>query len=424
MSRYAPALDGFPLDIIPPISDGMEKALVAHEFPFRNGAELEDMGMTARTCRFTIAWIGDEYDTYAKVFLEYIQYDQINEFTHPEFGIMRGRVKSATARIDDRLRTIEIDLLFIEQAREDNAISMGDDPVIATEAAMTLGAAQQTASLEADARETLGSSSAAILKKPLDATRTAMEQFTGIGRVAREYVRMVDAEVARVEAFMADVAAPATSLIATINYGVTLPGRVIGSVTRAVERYAQAITDVIIAPSQFLSSLVNGIEGIVAIAPNHARHVRAAGWLFAATRVAVAFAADETARASAREAESAAGFDVAGNRLRVTTPVETLTVNEIERTLVVLRERIQAALDDDRSITALKDAADALARHVSGTLLLRDRIIEVVIDGPMPLHRILANRGLPCAIAERTAAINPRIPNPTFCDGEVMLYDR
>src|SRR5690606_17362977 len=143
-----------------------------------------------------------------------------------------GMVRSTTTHRRDLLDTAEVDIEFVEEAAAPAPaarVSIGGATVEAFEAAQ----AEQMEAFRALTREVLGSEGARVLARELDPEQPSLVQFTGLSRAARAFLKAVDGEVAAAEAVLASVTAPANSIVSTIDYGLTLPGRVVGGLARA-----------------------------------------------------------------------------------------------------------------------------------------------------------------------------------------------
>ncbi|MDP2167992.1 MAG: DNA circularization N-terminal domain-containing protein, partial [Thermodesulfovibrionales bacterium] len=264
-------IDDFALEI-QDIDDAFEKSIAQYEFPYRDGAKLEDMGLKARKVRFKCFFFGKRYDEH-KLFLEHIKGNKgLFDFTHPKYGLLHGSVESASVRHDDRLETAEIDISFVEEFAGEIEI-----PAVSVDGVFEQGQAEQIAEFEKDVKDELGAEAAEILGKELDPTKGILEQFTGLTATARAYVKQIDGYVSKLEATLTSIANPANSLLATIDYGVNLPGRVIGSVSRTVERYALLAESLKTAPSRFAQSMKNGMKELESALGGFSKHIHLAG---------------------------------------------------------------------------------------------------------------------------------------------------
>lgn len=433
---YPAELDGFDLEI-ETTDDAFEKAIVRHEFPYKDGALLEDMGRKARVVKFRCYFWDDgadhaTYDTH-KELVDHLASLEISELVHPKYGPLRGCVESMSVRHDDRDRTAEIDVTFVEGLIEDGGDTRHDDVEAGAEEAYNAGIEDQKKEFADDVREALGPGASGVLDRVLDPAKGIVEQFSDVSTKARNYLKTVESYVGTMEGTLNTIANPGNSLVSTINYGFNLPGRVIGSVSRCVERYALLYDTLKNAPARFVDSMTFGLKGLSNASGKFSKTTKVAGASHTALQTAYLYKADETLRVAQKKNEGVRAFDALGNYTApvssavadsasgTTTPETTMTVNELEGSLAVVRTSLQEAIDLSRENTILKQQALQLQIHVNNIKLEREKIIQVLLDNPMPLHLICLRYGLPYNAAERLLTINS-IRNPNCASGEVSVY--
>lgn len=421
---YPAQLDGYELEI-ETLDDRFENAIVRHEFPKRAGAQLENMGQKARSvsirCYF---WDHGDHQTYADHvdFINHLQRTELSELVHPQYGLVKGMIESFNVRHDDRDMTAEVDISFVEDLRGSTADIEYEDVEAAVEEAVLESQQEQMDSFAEEVRVELGGEAAGILEKSLDPAKGILEQFTGYSRAARGYLKRVEFFVATLEGTLTSVANPANGLISTINYGTNLPGRVIGSLSRCIERYVVLYDTIKNAPTRFLDSIDQAMLQLEATV-GFGSQLRIGFACQGAHAMAGIYKSDESTRQQVRRDEQHSGFDALG---KYQAPAETepmLTVNELETSLAKMRAMLQDGIDQDRSMESMKAMARSLQGHVNTVKLQRDRIITVELDNAMPLHLVCLKYGLPYNMADRLASINS-IKNPSFTSGEVQIYGR
>jgi prophage DNA circulation protein len=434
---YMAQLDGFALEI-ETTDDAFEKSIVRHEYPFMDGALLEDMGRKARIVKFRCYFWDDgadhlTYDTHIEL-VKHLASQEISELVHPKYGPLRGCVESMSVRHDDRDRTAEIDVTFVEGLIEDGGNTRHEDVEAGAEEAYNDGIEDQKKEFADDVKEALGPEAQGILDRVLDPAKGIVEQFSDVSTKARNYLKTVESYTGTMEATLNKIANPANSLVSTINYGTNLPGRVIGSVSRCVERYALLYDSLKNAPARFVNSMTFGLKGLSNTSGKFSKTTKIAGASHTALQTAYLYKADETLRVAQKKNEGLRAFDALGNYTapaavasRVSStdaavaPETTMTVNELESSLAEVRGSIQEAIDLSRQNTSLKQQALQLQTHVNSIKLEREKIIQVLLDNPMPLHLVCLRYGLPYNAAERLLTINA-IPNPNSTSGEVSVY--
>lgn len=428
MTLYDATIDGIPLEI-ETLDDQFEVSISRHEFPFKDGALLENLGQKARTvnlrCYF---WDDGSHLTYNRhiELVNSLQAAGLSELIHPQYGTMQGMVERVSVRADDRELTAEVDLTFVENLRGTISEVEYEDIETAADQAVIDAQDEQMEQFVADAQEELGAEAAEVNDLELDPELGILEQFTAASRQARAWIKQVETAVTLFDGTLADVTLPANSLISTINYGTRLPGRVIGSIARMVGRYVTLYATTSNAPSRFLRDLRSASTVLLAnagVTGGMPRHLRVAFATQGAHAVAGYYAADETQRQLLRRLEKQTAFDTLGRYANPPVAEPVYTVNELESSIYISRELLQDAIDSDggRSMPSLKTMARILLDHVNNIKLEREKIITVALDNPMPLHIVCLRYGLDYHYADRLTAIN-NIPRPNYTGGALQIY--
>lgn len=420
MDRYQAKIDDFILEC-QTIEDGFGKAIARYEYPYRDGAALEDMGQTARVIRLRCYWLEDNYQAHFD-FLAHLKSRELFELSHPKYGLLTGCVESVMVRHDDRQETAEVDISFIEDLASQESAPAYQDVRSASEQSFQEGQQELMDAFAVQARAAVGSEAGAILAKEMDPELGILEQFSKLGAQTRAWIKSVEVFVTQLQAEAAAVANPANSLLTAIDYGAQLPGRVIGPLADTVERYARLHDSIRSAPERYLRNLQESIDDLAGRAAFDGL-VRAAGAQRLSLEAAAIYADDEALRDRQRRREQAGGaFDILGNYLAPETAT-VMTVRELESSLAFVRAALQAVLDVDRTLQSIKAMACQLLQHVSEVKLERDRLVRIQLDNPMPLHLVCLMRGLPYAYAERILAVN-HIAQPNFTGGQIDVYVR
>ena len=426
--RYEAKIDDFTLEM-ETIEDVIEKSIAKYEFPFRDGAMLEDMGQKARVIRMRCYWYEETYETH-RDFIKHLGKKGAFELLHPKYGLIKGSIDSVSIRHDDRKKTAEVDISFTEGliTKEEaepkyvnkGAVDWGVEEGFAT------GQTELIEELGSDVRDLLGAEAKEILSTVLDPAKGLVEQFAGISAQAREYVKNAQGFVTGLTGVLSTITNPADSLLAMITYPSTLPGIVIGTIARTLERYVSLYDTLRTSPTRFLSSLKGTFGSLADDAGDSgfSKYVTIASAQRRALETAYIFRDDEDSRDIVKRLESTPSFDTLGNYIKPEQAEQILTVDEIEGILADVRTDIQKAVDLSRKMTSLKATAADLLFHVSDIKLERDKIMTVETQSPLPLHLICLKYGLPYNYANRINSIN-RIKNPSFTPaGEVRIYVR
>lgn len=415
------------------IRDGFEKSIAVYEYPYVDGADTEDLGQRARRVQIRCWFIDDRYEEH-KEFLAYLDSRDLFDLNHPQYGLLKGRLLSVSVNHDDKIDTAEIDLDFICDRSGTNQIKRYADVAGETEEEFTAGQQDLQDHYAAAVTEELGTEAVAIMAMELDDEQDIIDQVNDVSMQARNYIKKVDAWVNGYNALLNEVSNPANTLIALVDYPANLPGRVIGSTARTIERYALSLATLRTSPSRYLSSLRNAVADLEDAATVHdesfALPVRIAGSQRLAIDAAALFAEDEQDRRTMRRIEQNDSFDILGNYLNQEHAPDVMTVSELERSLNIVREYTQETIDAVRAasgsgsatiIDDLKSMVRKLTDHVDWIKLERDRMITVDIENELPLHLVCLKYGLSYRYAERLQAINS-IPQPSFTRGEITVY--
>lgn len=436
--KYQAKIDGFDLEI-EHIEDSFERSIAKHEFPKRNGALLENMGLKARTVKFRCYWYEETYETH-KEFIKHLDKTETFELLHPKYGLMKGEIESVTIRADDREKTAEVDLTFIEGRIGQNQAATGakfinkGDVEWDTEDDFADGQADLIDEIEEDARITLGAEAKAIMAAVLDPMKRLQEQFSNLSAPALEYVKAAQDFIDECDDALSEIAEPADSILSIITYPSTLPGIVAGSIAQMMERVTVSLESLKSSPTRYIASLRDAYASfgedeemgdLVSTGFDAPKYVTIAAAQRESLEAAYVFAEDESARQVTRALEETPAFDMLGNYIKPQETQAILTVDEIEEILGGVREDTQAAVNLARSRQTLKDTAAGLVAHVNDIKLERDKIVSVETTNILPLHLVCLANGLPYNYAGRIKSINNTIKNPTFTpSGEVKIYAR
>ena len=434
-------LDGIELDI-EGTDDSFPKAIVRHEFPHTDGALLEDMGMSAREIRFRCYFWDDgpnqTYDTHLGL-LESLKSGNLSELIHPQYGPLSGMVEQVSVRADDRERTAEIDITFVVNLTGETAAPPAGDVAALTEDTFVVCQEQQADEIAADLKTITPAGVYLELQGELIAAVNA-SGLPAAATFAAGIVAEVNDSLAYFGSLASQVDQPVNSLVASISYATTVPGRILGTVTRSVERAALLYTTLTGSPARFSRSLTTGLGELVAAFEDFTPPATKGGKACRAVlvkqlRIACAqrlaldmaglYGADEDNRRQVRSAEQTTSFDVAGRYLPAATMPPVMNARELEESLADARQLLQQSIDQARSLEGLKTMAATLLDHVSSVKLEREKIFSMQVDRPLPLHLLCHMQGLPYNYAERVHSINKGlIKNPTFVAGEVQIYAR
>lgn len=417
---YTASIAGIQLDI-ETLQDSWEKAVSISEIPYKNGALLDDLGLKARRIKVRCYFYEESYETH-KEFLESLKSPGPVEMVHPKYGIIRGMIETVDVRHDERQRTAEIDLGFVEELSGTIEYTRRPDVKSETADAYVRGVTQARDAFADAALADLGAEGWTICNAALDASSSAFSQLTGLSAGARRWVKDIDRFVAGMEAVMVDVANPANSLISSIRLGTDLPGRVVGAVARTAERYSILYQSIRSMPEKFMQNLSDAALDL-AQRLGCERDVCTGFSLRAGLGLGQIYHDDEALRDRARALETARSFNARGEYIKPEPTPELLDIGQIEQSLAAANGMIQEAVAMSRSVQALKDMAAILTDHALRIKIESERLTTVYVANETPLHLICLRRGLPYNYAERLVRVND-IPYPNQVKGEVKVYVR
>jgi prophage DNA circulation protein len=411
------------------VHDNYQKNVVEYDIPFSSGAIPDSLGMKSRSIRFTAIFKKENYISH-QAFVSHALNDQVNTLVHPLYGPVKGMIKTLSVNNDERKSYCEIDIEFVEDAGAEAAPVYYPDVSHAIEETLAESQALSIEQLSSELASGLGSQSGVVLATELDSEKGILEQLTGLSIVQRNYLSKIESVVNMLDAAMIDISNPANSIIASIEFGQTLPGRVIGSIARATERYAEAARLITNSPRTFINSFRAGIEDLLSVSSPLSTYIRTTSAQIESMCVAKLFSEDETQRAVLTRVESNTVWGPDGKMKYVPEIPQVLTILDLEECLFMVRQDIQVAIDQVRSelgtpsiIQSLENMAEILLNHVNQIKLQREKIITIRVDNPIPVHLLCLQYGLSYMAAERVCAIND-FWCPNFCQGEVRMYVR
>lgn len=419
-TRYKVQLDDIPLATYT-VDGSVERSLVEYEYPYVDGSEFEDLGMRARRFTVSVVFKNESFADYWRFKDALDATNVVHNFVHPAEGLILGRVLSYSARHDVRKACAEVSFVFIEELQGgDVQISPLIQPQV--EDMFIRGQRQAIDRFGEKIMSSLGPAASTLLSRSVSVTQSFASQFVDAARSVRSYVAAIDDLVNNIAGFMDTVAQPADSLIASIEYGVTVPEQVIGFIAGALDRYLSLATTVASSPIMVLQSFYNGALQLRNLASGFETEVDVMTAQAGALLSSQLYKLDNDNRDQAAAIESISPWNDTGEYVGTARSPEYLTADDLERSLVIVRGNLQAALVQDRGMTVLQEMAAALMRHVNDIKLERERTYIVDVPTETPLHLICHRHGIPIGRVNRILAINPQIQNPTFVSGPVVLY--
>jgi prophage DNA circulation protein len=438
--RYVAQIDKYRVNIEPP-EETRPKDITEHSFPFRNGAILDDMGEKARSFKLKV-WLlprpespdgRANFDDDYPAFVDYILGNRKLTFVHPQLGAIKGRVRSVTHAHDDAGKSAAIDFEFVEETLDEFPAYVAVAIVPRLEDLFKQAQLSQMDAFSALVTNTLGSGAPSFLSKAFDFTQSIESQIDNATGPIRDFAQRIDAGIRTFESAMATIEQPANSAIALMDYGTSLPGRVIGTVSRCIERYAEAVGAVVSAPEKFCSNFFDAVDKLKDSLSDFTLQTDMAALSVGSIYLGKTLASDENRRDTVRALELAPAFNLTGKVISTNEFERIATIQDLEYSAYVYRVRAQQTIDAARAENAdintaydfsfINTACLEIQRYIDLIKLDRDKISVVDVDPWVPLVTLCARRGIPYRRATRIMANNPQISNPTFASGQVLLYE-
>ena len=410
------------------VEDRGEKALCVHEYPYRSGAEVEDLGRKPRVIPVTAIFWGVAYESRIKALVAAFEEAGPGELIHPVFGsltvaVRRWQIQHSAERHDYATVTFEA----VE--------AVTDNPFFGATSSRSL-AEQALADISSSLDEALGLSESELGKTLGQWADTAANikarvetELQGVLDVPAAFV--ADAQ-AIVRGLQADAASASSSVVSA--FGVLSTALPLLSLTapEAVKAYATGAGAYgpawVSGPQSALSGKAEAQLALRVPRPAVATiPVPEAGSARTPQGVAVTHVTLLEAQATAQAASEALKADMAS---------PALTPGEIEG----LAGNVRARLDDALHYTAAalpQGSVHPVCERLRTAARAMQQLAEAALNARPPLA--IRTAGLACNFhllahrlygdftrADELRRINPQVRNPNFIarDQELLVYVR
>ncbi|EGK71968.1 Putative phage virion [Methyloversatilis universalis FAM5] len=359
--------------------DAVQRALVQYEFPYRDGAQIDDHGAGPRQMSVAAVIYGDNYLVRLERLLEALSAGGYGELVHPVFGVVsRAQVVDYEISHDaEHPDACEVQIRFVE----------GDQPVVFFARASTRQSAQAVSTSGQAARDV-----------GLGAFGRTMSAVRGQLTALRDRV----AVLGQLDAITRQVRGTVQGVLTAGMDALTYP-------TSWGSDIATVITGVTNAPSAALDRLRGSLSGwsLVrrALFPSDARSGALARPVISHSPLPALARTDVPATVQARllaldhvERERAIALaEAAGALLELESDAGTLTPDDLATVAAQTREALQAAITSARAVLpledayqvgeALRDLAAAVQAAAEAVIVARPPLIErtVPADGNLQL---------------------------------------
>lgn len=427
------------------VEDRGENALVVHEYPFRPGAEVENMGRKARVIPVTALFWGVAYEAKVKALVAAFEEDGPGELIHPVFGSCNVMVRNWRIRHSaERHDYAEVPFEAVEAAADNPFFGAASSRSLAEQAldAVTSGLAEALGLAESELGRTLAqwAEAAANVKARVE---LELQGVLNVLDAGRESLRSVLSYVDMPAAFLADAraivrgaradaqsaASSVTAAFSTLSNALPLPSL---TTDTAARRYA-------VGAAAYGPVWVSGPQSALAGRAEARRALRLPRPAPVADTPPAAGSA-RTPRGQAVLCVILIGLaelaDAVATALKADMAAPCLTPNEIESLAGNVRARLDDALHyaaaalPSGAVHAVTDNLRTTARGVwqlaEAALNARPPLVCHVTDRPCNFHALAHRLYGDYARADELRRINPQVKHPNFIakGQELLIYAR
>lgn len=389
------------------------------KYPYKNGADMEDMGVNPEAFRFSCIITNEDFDkNYNSLhdwFLSY--FPEPVELYHPDFKkILYGYPSNVSHVVDERKRYAEFDFDFEIAGLQKETQAFRNPTYVTYDEAKEANADVQAAL--ADEMQKAG------VPDVEGSDWSLLDVWGALGDAARAFASGVQSAMAKIQGVIATVKAPIDAINTTIDYMGTLSGTLTGSLQGCCDSFTGLARRATKSKSStaVLAANMSDMLATLAGSPVYAAFATLAASTLA-NETAKQISDDEKRMGESIAAESVVSDDAEGREVAETKPVYIVTPAELEDSVATVREFINTVLPVAICPERLKKQAATLSEAVLRIKMEYMTTKKVVLQHETPLHRVCLDNGLGYKAAERLCALNA-VKNPTFMNGEVLVYDK
>ena len=400
------------------IGDEISHAIAETQYPYKNGADLEDMGVNPEVLRFSCVLTNQDYDDnyqalrnwFLSIFAEPI------ELCHPKHGVLKGYPKNVSMSEDRRKSFAQFDFDFEIAGIQPDIQDFTDPAEVCEEEAKEVNAEVQKAI--AEEMQSVG-----VPDVPGD-DWSLLDYWGAIGDGARAFASRVSSAMGKIQGVIATVRAPLDALNSTIDYMGTLSG----TLTESLQKFCDSLTSLgrKAGSSSAISVMESSFTEQLASFSDSPALYAAFATLAAATLAnesAKQISDDEAKMGESIASENVVSDDALGRPIAESVEPFIMTPETLENSLATVREFINKVLPVAVSPERLKKMAATLSASVLKIKMEYMTTKTVNVPYETPLHKVLLDNGLKYKAADRICALNG-VKNPTFMNGEVLVYER
>lgn len=400
--------------------DNAQRDTASHEYPYLDGADVEDLGRKARHIIMSAVFFGKDYETRLQAFLKVLDLAGSGELIHPVFGsIKQAQLTDYQVGHDaDDPDYCTVELTFVE-ATPGNPFFVQQLPAQKAEAVSQLAETSRANGIEAFAKALDGlkgikgnlsrlNALRDVLTGTLSAIRSQVQGIIGTTLDLIDYPRAFAGDVMSLVSGMADlrgfdvgvITSDWKSLVGQFGDVVKLPGKVSSGSTSTGDSSGSSGTG---------GGVVTDAKPIPA-KPEDVALVTALVQVAAATTLA----------------------ETAGQILAAEAEQPTLSPQEVEQIANDVRDTLQQVIEahrdlfsveDARPVTeALKDTALGVQEAAVAVIELLPPLVTRTVDAPGNLHLVAFRWYGDYTRAQELARLNPKLTNPNALQTGDILY--
>jgi len=396
--------------------DSGQRDTASHEYPYLDGADVEDLGRKARRIVVTAIFYGQDYENRLQAFIEVLDQPGHGELIHPVFGsIQHAQLLDYQIGHDaDDPDACTVELSFVE-ATPGNPFFVQQLPMQKAEAVSLLAATSRAGGIEAFAKAldrlkgikgNLSRLNALrdIMTGTLGAIRSQLQGIIGTSLDLIDYPRAFAGDIMGLISGIADlrgfdvgvIQSDWKSLVGQLDSVVKLPAKVASG---AASTAGGSVGGSIVTDSKPIPAKAEDVALVATLVQ------LAAATTLAETAGQILAAEAEQPTLSPQEVEQIAG--------------------DVRDTLqqVIEAHRTQYALEDARPVTeALKDTALGVQDAAIAVIDARPPLVRKTVEAPGNLHLVAHRWYGDYSRAQELARLNPSLTNPNALQAGDTLY--
>lgn len=402
------------------IGDEIAHAIAETSYPYKNGSDIEDMGVDAEKFRFSCVITNKDYDdNYKKLRLWFLSiFNKPVKLWHPDHGELEGFPKNVSFSNDRRKKCATFEFDFVIAGIQKDVQSF-QDPFYAC----AVEAEEVNKEVQAQIADDMQKAGVPDVEGE---DWSLMDYWGKIGDTARAFAEGVSSALGKVNGVIAQVKAVPDAISSTIDYAGTLSGKLTESLQSccdsfvAMARKAKNITSSSSASYLYadLSEMLLSLAG----SPTYAAFATLAASTLA-TETAKHISDDESRMGESIASEKTQVDDAEGRLVADVQEPFVTTPGDLEGAIAVTRQFINAILPFAISPERLKKQAALLSDAVLRIKMEYMTTKKINVEHETPMHKIALENGLDYKACDRLCALN-NIKNPTFVQGEVLVYER